>query len=302
MCTVSCDGASGCEACKGVNTKCLNCRAGYFWKGSEDCDLCTGKTGKATDTEDKTGNTAETCGTTCTTLSGCDACEGDESTCLNCRAGWVWQGASGPKKCSLCNIGTGKAVDTEDKLLAKPTTDESLTCATTCTLGCGVCTGTNTECVNCRAGYFWAGSNTCTLCSGKKGKADDSDDKTGTPSVTASACATTCDTDSGCDACKGDGTTCLNCRAGYLWKGASGQTCSLCPSGKGKLADTATDKLLTLPTTDDADAVCGVTCTSGCNVCTGDATKCLNCEGGYFWFGTQSCKLCSGRVLGRFWM
>src|SRR3990167_6342217 len=182
-CTTSC--TSGCNTCTTSASECLNCKAGYFWEGSKICKLCSGKKGKAKDTTDKTGTSAETndvaCNIGCTSLFGCDACEGDGETCLNCRAGWAWRGASEPKKCSLCNIGTGKAADTEDKLLAKPTTDESLTCATTCTLGCGVCTGTNTECVNCRAGYFWAGSNTCTLCSGKKGKADDSDDKTGTP-------------------------------------------------------------------------------------------------------------------------
>ncbi|CDW86772.1 UNKNOWN [Stylonychia lemnae] len=140
---------------------------------------------------------ATACSTTCDKTAGCESCHSDSTTCLNCRAGFAWLGATG-QKCKLCGDGKGTAVDTTDKLETE-TTDEI--CGTTCGLGCNVCTGTATECVNCRAGYFWAGSNTCTLCSSQKGKATDTTDRNGDSADTmATACSTGCTKASGCEA------------------------------------------------------------------------------------------------------
>ena len=160
------------------------------------CEICPNKQGKAKDTTDKQlGSTVdEVCDVTCT--SGCNVCTDTTSHCLNCAAGYFWGGSA---KCTLCSNAKGKGVDTDDMTGGTALTVNA--CTTSCSGGCEACTATQTECLNCRAGYFWAGAGaTCTLCSDGKGKAKDEEDKTG---KNFESCGLDCTASFGCNACQG---------------------------------------------------------------------------------------------------
>ena len=279
---------SGCNACTGTASECLNCRAGYFWAGSATCTLCSLQKGKAVDDTDKTGLVAESCGTDCTKDSGCDACEGNGTNCLNCRAGYFWNGG---KSCKLCSGRRGKLRDSDEKTGIALVNDDA--CDVQCALdkGCEACTGDQNVCINCRAGYFWQGSDKCKLCSGRTGKDSDEADKSGTAADASTVCSKDCDKSAGCEACHANGTTCLNCRAGFAWDGRNGQKkCNLCGDETGTGVDD-TDRLAL----DNAQETCGTSCTGGCNVCTDIASNCINCRAGYFWAGSNTCSLCSDK-------
>lgn len=114
--------------------------------------------------------------------------------------------------------------------------------------------------------------------------------------VAAPIFATTCTGDaalaaSNCVSCRSSATTaCNSCAQGYYLK--ADNTCSLCPSGKGKAAGTAIDTDAT--GTANGDTVCDITCSGGCQVCGATGTVCHNCKAGYFKSAANVCTWCTG--------
>lgn len=98
-------------------------------------------------------------------------------------------------------------------------------------------------------------------------------------------------TGSGCLSCRSSATTACNaCLEGYYLK--SDNTCSLCPSGKGKAAGTAGDTDVTGDA--NGDTVCNISCLGGCQVCGATGTVCHNCKAGYFKSAANVCSWCTG--------
>src|SRR3990167_859584 len=252
-------GLAGCTTCAmGDAFDCTACRKGFILVttagGKGQCTRCFDGTGSL-------GGTATLCAVTCEV--GCETCTDVPTQCLLCRAGFLWKTG---QTCQRCPDGTGKSGDANE-ILSEASAGS---CSITCPRPCNNCDGaTPTKCVNCVAGFYWAGkaAGTCDICTGRKGKAIDSVDKT--TQVAADTCGITCT--GGCEACDQTQSKCLNCRGGYFW---TGTTCTLCSAGKGKAADTVDKTGLVAES-------CGVVCTAGCEACSDTTNYCLNCKAGY---------------------
>ena len=87
--------------------------------------------------------------------------------------------------------------------------------------------------------------------------------------------------------CKDDTDAgCLSCQFAHFLS-ATG-TCSVCPSGRGKPADTAVQTLVQIGTD------CSNLCTEGCQNCIlSAANSCVSCKAGYYRSDTNSCSICT---------
>lgn len=169
----------------------------------------------------------------------------------------------------------------------------------TCTgaaLASGTCvsceTATTTNCNACNAGYYLNTAKACVLCGGGKGKAaGTAGDAAAAGSADNSVCDVTCT--GNCETCT-TAAVCLNCKAGYYLStaGAAG-ACSLCPTLKGKLADTTVPAAAS---TTSGATECAVASMGGCNHNNGVAggMGCLSCKAGYYLSAAGVCSWCTG--------
>ena len=276
-CTNTCN--AGCQMCSGSDPTCVFCAATFYYSAAGVCSPCASGRGKAADSAANAVTDGSTICVTC--APGCESCTGTGPTdCVKCSAGFFLSAAG---TCSMCPAGFGKIADST--IPAAPSADSGTTeCGITCDTSCRTCSATGTAgCLNCAAGFWWAGSGTCTQCGDTTGKAAHTD----IPSVveTAASCTATCD--SSCLICSASTPgSCIKCQAGYFLSAAG--TCTMCPAGKGKLHDTA------FPTVATGDVSCTITCDATCRTCLGTAvTECLNCGAGYFWQGSGTCAKCT---------
>ena len=279
-CTLSCD--TGCQICSGNPTpNCDYCAAAFFYSATGVCTPCNAGRGKPADTGAASttieGTACNACHESCSSCSGLTA-----TTCIKCSAGH-YLSASGV--CSMCPTGKGKIADAV--ALTAPSTDSGTTeCGLTCHSSCRTCSGTSeTECISCAAGFYFAGSGRCTQCASGKGRAQDTTVQTAV--LAAEACDITCH--NSCELCSSIAqTSCIMCKAGHFLS-ATG-TCTLCNQGKGKATDT------TIPTVTTSEAACGITCHWSCRACASSGLSCVNCKAAYFMEALESCTACPSGI------
>jgi len=194
-----------------------SCKAGFKATALNNskptaCELCEYRKGSM-DSNNVTSCTID-CHVSCSQCSGTAA-----SDCFICRDGYrLTSTAMGKGTCAWCPAGKGRA-----RLMAMPATvaDEAdSVCTATCdtTKGCSRCS-TNTDCVNCDAGYRWDGQAKCAWCTMNMGKDADTMSYWGnTTALTNSACTTTC-TGTNCGTCSAMApSVCLACASGMMLK------------------------------------------------------------------------------------
>lgn len=244
------------------------CAAGYFLATGNTCTLCPNGKGKVADAAGDTAGTANANGDTVCNINSSAGCNVNNGVaggagCLNCAAGYYLSAAG---TCTICPATKGKLVDT-----TIPTAEATGTaCAVASMGGCNVNNGATggMGCLNCKAGWFKSAADTCSWCTGGKGKAADPATAITAVATETAACTVTCAATSNCVACSDTAATCLACANGRYLKADS--TCAACAMGTWRTAPT------TPVVAGEADTVC--------TICAKDtfytATGCTNCPAG----------------------
>lgn len=210
-------------------------------------------------------------------ITGCDTCATGGTVCNKASVGYYLMGT--PLAPVLCGNGKGKdadAVPGGGADAAGAATTEATACTVTCTgAGANACGATATATLSCKAGYYLSAAGTCSWCPSGKGKPADTTVPTVSTTSGATECSVTCPM--GAFTCSTT-TAAINCKAGYFLSAAG--TCSVCPLGKGKAADTTVPAV----STTSGATECGVTCTAAnnCQACSDVAGTCVACAAGRY--------------------
>lgn len=149
-----------CSQCAGTGAaQCLICRDGFRLTGVANglgtCMFCPAGKGRARlmAIPASVADEAESiCALTCLATAGCCRCAtAVEGGCVNCQAGWRWDGNG---KCAWCTGALGKGVDPISYWGSTMAVSNADACKTTCTeKSCGTCSDTAPGvCLACATG------------------------------------------------------------------------------------------------------------------------------------------------------
>lgn len=149
-----------CSQCSGaMASQCLICRDGFRLTGVTNglgtCMFCPAGKGRArllAIPATVADEPESICALTCLATAGCCRCAtAAEGGCVNCQAGWRWDGNG---KCAWCTGALGKGVDPVSYWGSTMAVSNADACKTTCTeKSCGTCSDTAPGvCLACAAG------------------------------------------------------------------------------------------------------------------------------------------------------